>query len=228
MNALLRSGIAIAALMMAASVFAIALRPTHKLADAGPKVDLEAMIPKQFADWRIDDRIVPVLPSPDVQEKLDKIYNQTLARTYINSQGQRIMLSIAYGGDQSDAMQIHLPEVCYTAQGFQVNKTSLNQIATHYGELPVKRLVATLSNRTEPITYWITVGDEVVNAGHMRKLAQLKYGITGSVPDGILVRASSIDRDEKNAYELQASFLSEMLTAMPPSDRARVAGRSGN
>lgn len=228
MNPLLRSGILLATLMMAASVSAVVMRPSHKLADAGPKVDLEAMIPKQFADWRIDDRIVPVLPSPDVQEKLDKIYNQTLARTYINSRGQRIMLSIAYGGDQSDAMQIHLPEVCYTAQGFQINKTSLSQIATHYGELPVKRLVATLSNRTEPITYWITVGDEVVNAGHMRKLAQLKYGITGSVPDGILVRASSIDRDEKNAYELQASFLSEMLTAMPPSDRARVAGRSGS
>jgi EpsI family protein len=228
MTPLLRTGLIVAALMFAASAAAVALRPTHKLADAGPKVDLEAMIPRQFADWRIDDRVVPVLPSPDVQEKLDKIYNQTLARTYINSQGQRIMLSIAYGGDQSDAMQIHLPEVCYSAQGFQVNKTGLSRIATNYGELPVKRLVATLSNRIEPITYWITVGDEVVNAGHMRKLAQLKYGITGSVPDGILVRASSVDRDERNAYELQASFLSEMLTAMPPSDRARVAGRSGN
>ena len=115
MTPLLRTGLLIAALMFAASAAAVALRPTHKLADAGPKVDLEAMIPKQFGDWRVDDSIAPVLPAPDVQAKLDKIYNQTLARTYVNGRGQRVMLSIAYGGDQSDSMQVHLPEVCYAA-----------------------------------------------------------------------------------------------------------------
>lgn len=228
MNPLLRTGLVVAVLMFAASAAAVALRPTHRLAEAGPRVDLEAMIPKQFGDWRIDETIVPVLPAPDVQAKLDKIYNQTLARTYVNSRGQRIMLSIAYGGDQSDAMQVHLPEVCYAAQGFQVKKSSLGQIATDYGALPVKRLVATLSNRIEPITYWITVGDEVINTGHRRKLAQLKYGITGSVPDGILVRASSINRDNGEAYALQEGFLRNMLDAMRPGDRGRIAGRFGN
>lgn len=228
MTNLLRSGLIIAALMFAASAAAVALRPTHKLADAGPKVDLEAMIPKQFGDWRIDTSIAPVLPAPDVQAKLDKIYNQTLARTYINSRGQRIMLSIAYGGDQSDAMQVHLPEVCYAAQGFQVQKAYLGQIATEFGALPVKRLVAQLNNRIEPITYWITVGDEVLNTGMARKLAQLKHGISGKVPDGILVRASSIERDEKIAYDFQEGFLREMLIAMTQSDRTKIAGRSGS
>ena len=227
MTPLLRSGLLVAALMFAASAAAVALRPTHKLADAGPKVDLEAMIPKQFGDWRIDESIVPVLPSPDVQAKLDKIYNQTLARTYVNSRGQRIMLSIAYGGDQSDNMQVHLPEVCYAAQGFQINKASLSQIATDYGALPVKRLIATLNNRIEPVTYWITVGDQVVNASYKRKLAQLKHGITGSVPDGILVRASSIGRDEIIAYELQESFLRDLLAATSPAVRSRLGGNSG-
>ena len=228
MTPLLRTALITAALMFAASAAAVALRPTHKLADAGPKFDLETMIPKQFGDWRIDTSIAPVLPAPDVQAKLDKIYNQVLARTYINSRGQRIMLSIAYGGDQSDAMQVHLPEVCYAAQGFQVKKASLSQIATDYGVLPVKRVVAQLSNRIEPITYWITVGDEVVNAGYKRKLAQLKYGISGSVPDGILVRASSIDRDEDSAYKLQENFLNNMLATMRQGDRAKLAGRPGS
>jgi hypothetical protein len=30
---------------------AIAITPTHKLADQGPKIDLETMIPKQFGEW---------------------------------------------------------------------------------------------------------------------------------------------------------------------------------
>ncbi len=228
MTPLLRSGLIVAALMFAASAAAVALRPTHKLADAGPKVDLEAMIPKQFGDWRIDTSIAPVLPAPDVQAKLDKIYNQVLARTYINNRGQRVMLSIAYGGDQSDSMQVHLPEVCYAAQGFQINKASLGQLATDYGALPVKRLVASLNSRVEPITYWITVGGKVVNSGMKRKLAQLKHGITGSVPDGTLVRASSIERDEVNAYALQEGFLRQMLSEMQLSDRSRIVGGSGD
>jgi EpsI family protein len=36
----------------------------------------------------------------------------------INPQGYRIMLSIAYGKNQSDALQLHKPEICYPAQGF--------------------------------------------------------------------------------------------------------------
>ena len=227
MTPLLRTALITAALMFAASAAAVALRPTHKLADAGPKVDLETMIPKQFGDWRIDTTIAPVLPAPDVQAKLDKIYNQVLARTYINGRGQRVMLSIAYGGDQSDSMQVHLPEVCYAAQGFQINKSSLGQLATDHGALPVKRLVASMNSRVEPITYWITVGDQVVNSGYKRKFAQLKHGIAGSVPDGILFRASSIDRDESNAYQLQDAFVRDMLAGMQDADRTRVAGRAG-
>ena len=225
MTPLLRTALITAALMFAASAAAVALRPTHKLADAGPKVDLEAMIPKQFGDWRIDTSIAPVLPAPDVQAKLDKIYNQVLARTYINGRGQRVMLSIAYGGDQSDSMQVHLPEVCYAAQGFQINKSSLGQLATDHGALPVKRLVASMNSRVEPITYWITVGDKATLPGIGRKLNQIAYGLTGRVPDGMLVRVSSIDPDKDRAYQVQEDFIGKMLATMEPGHRVRLTGK---
>jgi EpsI family protein len=216
-----------AALMIAASVSAVALRPTEKLADHGPKVDLEAMIPKRFGEWRVDESIVPLLPAPDVQAQLDKIYNQTLARTYVNSRGQRVMLSIAYGGDQSDAMQVHLPEVCYAAQGFQVKRSSEGTVVLQNRHVPVRRVIATLGNRIEPITYWITLGDRVVNSGIQRKLTQMKFGVAGSIPDGMLVRFSSIGRDADDAYKLHEGFVQEMLLALRPDDRDRIAGRAG-
>lgn len=216
-----------AALMIAASVSAVALRPTVKMADHGPKVELEAMIPKQFGDWRVDESIVPLLPAPDVQAQLDKIYNQTLARTYVNGRGQRVMLSIAYGGDQSDAMQVHLPEVCYAAQGFQVKRSAEVALAVQDGQVPVRRVIATLGNRIEPITYWITLGDRVVNGGIERKLAQMKFGVAGSIPDGMLVRFSSIGRDVDDAYKLHEGFVREMLSTLRPEDRNRIAGRTG-
>ncbi|HMM54767.1 MAG TPA: exosortase B [Candidatus Desulfobacillus sp.] len=224
-GAFLGAALATALLMAIASGSALALRPTHKLADDGPKVDLEAMIPKQFGNWRINDSIRLVLPAPDVQARLDKIYNQTLARAYVNDEGQMIMLAIAYGGDQSDTMQVHLPEVCYASQGFEISRASIDRIATDYGVIPIKRLLTKLNERIEPITYWITVGDEVVNAGYMRKLAQLRHGLGGSVPDGMLVRVSSFGDGGAEAYRLQEAFLRDMLAALAPQDRKRIAGQ---
>ena len=37
--------------MLAAAGLALAITPTSKIADQGPKIDLETMIPKQFGEW---------------------------------------------------------------------------------------------------------------------------------------------------------------------------------
>jgi len=87
------------AVMVLAALAAVALTPTRKLAQE-QLVSLEVLIPQSFADWQLDPGIAPVTVSPDVQAKLDKIYNQVLSRTYVNSSGERIMLSVAYGGNQ--------------------------------------------------------------------------------------------------------------------------------
>jgi EpsI family protein len=214
-------------LMLAAAGLTIAAKPSQKLADQGPKIDLERIVPESFSGWTITRSILPISISPEVQARLEKIYNQTLTRTYVNSAGQRVMLSMAYGGDQSDAMQVHRPEVCYAAQGFEIVKQSLAQLVTDFGVLPVKRLVALQGARNEPITYWIVIGDQVTQGGFMQKLVQLKYGLSGRIPDGILVRVSTIDRNEAQAYQLQDQFLATMLGAIPPGVRPRIVGRFG-
>ena len=214
------------AMVMAAGA-ALALRPTVKLADE-QRFDLEAAIPKQFGAWKIDPSVVPISVSPDVQAKLDKIYNQTLARTYVNAAGQRVMLSIAYGGDQSsEQSQVHRPEYCYASQGFQLRGSQVARLVTEYGQISVRRLLAVQGNRKEPITYWITVGDQATLPGFGRKLTQIAYGLTGKVPDGMLVRVSSIAADTAQAYEIQDAFLNDMLHAASPQARLKLAGRFG-
>jgi EpsI family protein len=222
----IRTTLFMAALMVTASVFAVVLRPTEKLADFGPKVNLDAMIPKQFGDWRIDEAIVPLVPAPDVQAKLDKIYNQTLARTYVNSDGDRVMLSIAYGGDQSDGMRVHRPEVCYAAQGFNVLRSATDQVVSQFGELPIRRLIATHGSRHEPITYWIVVGDKVVLDGLSQKLVQIRYGLQGTIPDGMLVRVSTIDRQTERAFAVQEGFVKQLLGVVSSDSRRRLVGHA--
>lgn len=211
--------------MVAAAGMALALKPTQKVADAGPKIDLEVLIPQTFGDWEIDETIAPLIANPEQEAVINKIYNQTLTRTYVNSRNERIMLSIAYGGDQSDNMAVHKPEVCYPAQGFQILKNTMGTFSTGQGDIPVKRLIATQGPRIEPITYWTTVGDTVAVSGLKWKLSQLKYGLTGKIPDGLLFRISSIQADDSAAYRTQDDFSRALLGALSPEGKERIIGR---
>jgi len=210
--------------MFAAAGMALALKPTQKLANNEPKIDLEVLIPKTFGNWKIDETIVPLIADPAQEALIQKIYNQTLARTYVNPDGERVMLTIAYGGSQSDSMAVHKPEVCYPGQGFQIIKNATGTFATGDGSIPVRRLVATRGQRIEPITYWTTVGDAVAVNGLKWKLQQLKYGLTGKIPDGLLFRVSSIDADDARAYQVQDEFTRDLIKAMSPSGRERIIG----
>lgn len=212
--------------MVLAAGLAILMTPNAKVASKARYFDLEQIIPKQFADWRIDDRVVPIQANPEVQARLDKLYNQVMSRTYINSKGERIMLSIAYGGDQRDSMQVHLPSVCYPAQGFMLLEQSDSVIDTGFNQVPVSRMVAQKGMRVEPVTYWIIIGDKVPATGTARKIEQMKYGLTGRVPDGLLFRVSNIQRGKEISYGLHTRFINDLLSSMKPEDRSKLIGKS--
>ena len=109
-------------LMLAASGLALALRPNYKVAADGRSVDFQIIIPRAFGEWREEPQNSMQIVDPQQQQMIDKIYTQTLSRTYVNRNGYRIMLALAYGDDQRDSMQVHYPEVCYPAQGFTLSK----------------------------------------------------------------------------------------------------------
>ncbi|WP_028100379.1 exosortase-associated protein EpsI, B-type [Pseudoduganella violaceinigra] len=220
--------VVLAALMLSSAAVTRALTPTVRMADAQGRFSLEQMVPRSFGEWQVDTRVIPLQVDPATQAKLDKIYNQTLGRTYVNRLGERIMLSIAYGGDQGDNMGVHKPEVCYTAQGFTVRDGKPGGLDTGQGVLPVKRLFAVAGARQEPITYWITIGRKATMPGVDQRLQELRYGLSGTVPDGMLVRVSSIGADPDAAYALQDQFVRAMLAALERPARERLAGVFGD
>lgn len=220
-----RKAIAFVVLAGASVAGAEVWRPHTRLVDGRAAIKLDTVFPRRFGDWAEDTRQPVQLVSPDTQAMLDKIYNQILSRTYVDSKGDRIMLSVAYGGDQSDATRAHRPEVCYPAQGFQVTASSEGLVKLDGGgSLPVRRLATVQGNRFEPLTYWVIVGEKVALSGTQQKLAQLSYGLRGVVPDGMLVRVSSIDKDTARALTLQEEFLKVMAGALDAAWRARVVG----
>jgi hypothetical protein len=52
----------------------------------------------------------------------------------------------------------------------------------------------------------------------------VRNGLAGRVPDGMLVRVSSLSDDPAAAYAAQQSFIASFLAALPAADAARLAG----
>jgi EpsI family protein len=212
-------------LMVVAYGAAAAWKPTRHLADMKEKVSLAELFPVRFGDWVQDTRVPVQLVSPDQVELLNKLYNETLSRTYVNrSSGERIMLSVAYGGDQSEGTRAHLPEVCYPAQGFQIMSRQRTTFTAADRAVPVQQLLTKLGGRIEPVSYWVVVGERVALSGPQQKLAQLAYSVRGIIPDGTLVRVSNIDADAAKSYALHESFVREMAAAIPQDRLTRVVG----
>ena len=212
-----------ATLMLGAAIAAPQLKP---LRVEGAAVNLHSLVPQAFGDWSIDPTLEPIPPTAEVQAKLDRIYSQTLTRSYVNSRGEQMMLTIAYGGDQSDALKAHRQEVCYTAQGFTIQGLQQGELYAAGRTIPVTRMLAVRGERFEPVTYWFTMGDRVVRGRVERLQTQLASGLAGRIPDGMLVRVSSISPDAGAAFAAQQSFIDALLAAMPPTQAARVVGAS--
>jgi EpsI family protein len=213
------------ALMLVTSGLTLALHPTHKISEQGPAIDLEVMIPRTFDKWREEQSRSVQIVDPQQKEMIDRIYTQTLSRTYVNADGYRIMLSMAYGDDQRDGMQMHYPEVCYPAQGFVLEDRQNGILTTTSGSISVTRILTSLGRRIEPVTYWTTVGDQVFQGSIQKKLTEMRYGLDGKIPDGMLIRISSIDDNTSNAYERQSQFANQMLEALAPESRKRLNGK---
>lgn len=217
------AAVTLAALMCAASVAGFAARPSATARDRGRAISLETAVPKTFGEWAELPSQMQVV-NPQTQQLLDSIYSQTLTRTYVDKDGYRVMLSLAYGDDQREGLQAHRPEVCYPAQGFKLGKVEDGTLATPFGKIDVRRIETRLGTRNEPVTYWVTVGDQIIRTRLDKRLAEIRLGLTGQIPDGLLFRISSIDADEAKAYAMQQRFVADLMAAVPESTRKPLSG----
>lgn len=223
---ILRASVVLACLMTFAAVAGIGARPAPKPAHAGPRFVLEDTVPQQFGDWRELPQDRAYVVNPQTKELLDKLYSQILTRTYVNASGYRIMLSLAYGDDQRGDLAAHKPEVCYPAQGFALHSNQEALVATPFGNIAARRLNTSLGQRKEPVTYWFTVGDTAIKSKLQQRMVQVKLGLTGQIPDGLLFRVSSIDESPARAFRVQDGFVVDLLKAASAQSRLRLSGLS--
>jgi EpsI family protein len=219
------TAIVLAALMCCTSVAGVVTRPTATTTNP-PRLELN--VPKRFGGWaELQEKGVQV-SDPRADELVRTLYGEILSRSYVNQGGYRIMLSLAWGANQTGNLQAHRPEVCYPAQGFKLLMKKDGKLATTFGSIDVVRLDTVLGTRHEPVTYWLTNGNQVVRTPWDQRMAQIRLWMTGEVPDGLLFRISSIDADTDQAYAMQQKFAADLLASVPAKFRTRLSGLESN
>ena len=210
--------------MGVAAALAAYARPPRGLPNDAQRLDLDRLFPAQFETWQVDRVAATFIRAADRQGRQTRLYDQVLERTFVNEKGERVMLSVAYGAEQSSDMQLHRPEVCYRAGGFEVRDRREAVLKVGSRSLAVTQLLAAMPGRPEPITYWTIVAGEAVADSGTSMWQRLGLSARRTRADGLLVRLSSIDPDTQRAHTLHGEFAAALVRALAPSDRARVIG----
>jgi EpsI family protein len=217
--------------LLSAAILAEVLAPRELMARTSASLNLETVIPKQFGTWTLVPSISPVTPAdPEgyVDTNTMRIYSQEVGRGYTDGRGNTVMLMVAYGPVQNFRLKAHRPEMCYTAAGFRVSPKTTAEVSYRDGAAPLKvaHVIAERESRFEPISYWMRVGHDITTGVVDRQWIRLKYGLSGIIPDGALIRVSTIGLPQKASYELQDQFIRELLAAISPQDRGFFVGAS--
>lgn len=202
---------------------AYALTPRERISLLG-SAKLDSVIPKTFGQWKHVESDALVVPQSD-ESLASKLYSQSVGRLYMHDDGSGVMLLIAYGDTQSDQLQLHRPEVCYPAFGFTLLKNE--GVRVNVGEkvaVPGRLIVARSQVRTEQISYWTRIGEFLPTTNGEQRSAKLRTAFQGKIPDGVLVRVSSIDDDQDKAFATNQRFAAAMMRAIAPQHRAALIG----
>lgn len=198
--------------------FAAWRKPRRHLDQLGSQ-KLDDLVPKSIGPWTFVSASGLVIPPDD---KLSQaLYSQVLTRVYSDGRGNSVMLLLAQSGGQTGFLQVHRPEICYTAGGYQISSVTSHPIRVGETIIPAISMDASAGGSPpEHIIYWTRIGNRMPTSWKDQRLAVAQQNLEGIIPDAILVRVSSVNDDGTNARATIDAFVRELLAAIPADRRA--------
>lgn len=185
---------------------------------------LKGEFPRRIGDWTAAEAGAIVRPA---EAGTKSRYDQEVSSVYLAPDRPGIMLLVAYGSTQSDTLQVHRPEFCYPAAGFRLmDSRAVTQPVASNSAVPARFFTAIRGERVEQVLYWVRLGEYFPDTWIEQHVSRMKNSIRGLKPDGILVRASVIDRDATRSHALLSDFLKQLAVQSSPVARTALLGRS--
>ena len=208
-------------LCVGGAALAYQFRP-HRYVSLLNEAKLDDLVPRRFGAWTSEDVGDPLaLNAPGPLSS--KLYNQQVTRLYSNGAGAQVMMLLAHGERQSDELQLHRPEICYPAFGYEILVNEPEQLLVGgQVRLPARRLLARSANDQERVIYWTRVGEYFPTSASEQRRARFENTVAGVVPDGVLCRFSMVNTTA--AWSGLQQYLLELIGAMAPRGRQVLIG----
>ena len=205
----------------AVSGIAAFARPAPEVVTAS----LQAEMPKRIASWTLAPAVS--LSIPQGEGAGDEVYDQLLSRHYASEAELPIMLLVAYGQAQTGSTQLHRPEVCYPAAGFRIRERADVALRLPGSPLvPARALTGLAPGRTEQILYWSRVGSDYPTSTIAQRWSTLRQTLADGVPDGVLVRISTLHAEHESALPVLRRFAESLVQGASPALRRLLLGQA--
>jgi EpsI family protein len=205
-------------LLFGSAAAVAAWRLPRKSLDYLGKQKLEDLVPKTIGPWKFVAASGLVVPPEDQLSRT--LYSQLLTRVYSNGDGLSVMLLVAQSAGQTGILQVHRPETCYPASGYQISPVTEHRVQLGDTNLTTNALTATNEGTTENIIYWTRVGDRIPTTWKEQKLDVAEENLRGIIPDAVLVRVSTVSGDEAGARATLDQFTRMLIGSLPVSRQA--------
>lgn len=194
-----------------------AARLPNKNLDYLGKQKLEDVIPEKIGRWNYVSSSGLVVPPED--QMIRALYSQLVTRVYSDGNGPPIMLLVAQSATQTGILQIHRPEICYTAGGYQLSAIEPHVVALPGERLSTLSMSATSDSRTEQIVYWTRIGDHLPTSWREQRIAVAMDNLRRVIPDAIMVRVSTFGNDKARALASVDEFVVALMNSVSPQMR---------
>nr|WP_279380413.1 exosortase C-terminal domain/associated protein EpsI [Polymorphobacter multimanifer] len=213
----------VAAAQIGTAVAAYAATP-RALPAALTRTRIDDLVPETIGDWRFVSAagVIATTEAADTEG-----YDQLLKRFYRAPGQPDIMLLMAYGNTQGGSLQLHRPETCFPAQGFGLSEfraVALDFDTPH--TIQARAFTARRDDRIERLLYWTRIGGAFPRTSAEEYLAILQGLGQGTVPDGMLVRISSLGSDIAASDRAIMRFVSAMIGMARPDGRELLVGQA--
>jgi EpsI family protein len=144
--------------------------------------------------------------------------DHNLLRKYTDGAGRTISLYVGYYGTAKGGRPAHVPQSCYTGQGFSIDNWW--QVAVPGGRPGdrIDRMIVKRGHERQLVLFWIqSHGDRIPKNGIDLNLLSLRTRLVGARDDGSLVRVSipiEAYGDESAEREL-SRFAAEVIRLLP-------------
>ncbi|WP_376768791.1 exosortase-associated protein EpsI, V-type [Novosphingobium chloroacetimidivorans] len=183
------------------------------------------VIPRRIGGWTEVSSPEDIVLPPEDERKAAATYDEQVMRAYAGRRSEAVMLLVAYARSQSSMLMVHRPESCYPGAGFTILSNEAVKIRIGSSlSIDGRFLTTKRDSRVEQVLYWTRFGNEMPSDWDAQRWSIAVQALHGYVPDGVLVRLSTVSQDALQSLNLLRLFAAELVRTSGQQGRGLLLG----